>query len=105
MPSLVDNMYDSKKPIVESGVVLKSLDSNFLREFSTLADTSMFEKLSEYCKRYANQKKSEILDLDTEDERKLANAVALRKGAIRSLGVLIEVIQGSKHELSKRKDE
>lgn len=94
-----------KRIPIEAQMILESIDSSFLKDFSTLTESKVFEALKEFCRRYVETKRNQILDLQTEDERKFANEAALRKGCILGVGVLIDVIEGSKKELLRRKEE
>ena len=95
-------MKDKKTP-VEAILILQNLDAELLRSLAKLASTSEFDALEGFLRRYVETKRNQILDLPTENERHLANEVAIRKGAIYTAGVIIEVLRGAQKELSKRK--
>jgi len=92
----------AKRTPIESQWILESVDSETLAALATLANHKLFKYLEEFCAKYVQTKRNQILDLPTEDERKLANELSFRKGQIIATGVLIEVIRGSKKELDKR---
>ena len=87
-----------KRTPIESHWILESLDSEVLAAFGLLADDKVFKVLEEFCRRYIETKRNQIIDLPTEDERKLANELSFRKGQIMSIRVLLEVIRGAKKE-------
>ena len=93
-----------KRTPVEATIILQNLDSEILTEFVALSDTKTFEKLEIFARRYVETMKNQIIDLPTEDERKLANEIAIRKGKIFAAGVIIEVIKGAKSEIARRKE-
>lgn len=95
---------DTRRPY-EAILILQNLDADTLRQFADFADTPTFESLQGFCRRYIETKRNQILDLPTEDERKLANEMSMRKGNIMAIGVLTEVIKGAKTELSTRKED
>ena len=95
-------MVVTKRVPVESQVILENLNEETLRAFALLADDPVFKVLEDFCRRYIETKRNQILDLSTENERRFANEASLRKGQIMSLGVLIEVIRGSKTVLDKK---
>lgn len=94
-----------KRRPVEVEFILKKLDSKTLASFSSLKNTEHFDRLEEFSKRYAQTKRNEIIDLDTENERKFANEAAIRKGAILGVGTMIEVIRGATKEVKRRSEE
>lgn len=93
----------NKKTPVETMIILQKLDAETLRSLASMAATSGFDALEGLCRRYIETKRNEIIDFSTEDERKLANKVAICKGEIYATGVIIEVLRGAQKELSKRK--
>ena len=96
-------MPKDKKTPVEAILILQNLDLEMLRSFAKIASSLEFDALESFAKRYVETKRNQVIDLPTEDERKLATEVAIRKGAIYTAGVFIEVLRGAQKELSKRK--
>lgn len=97
---------DDKKQPFEVTRILKKMDSETLRSLAAFENTKYFEILKEFFRRYAQTKKGDILvELNPYDPQRLAIDVAFRKGQVYSLEITIDIINGAKGELNKRKED
>ena len=92
---------EARRPI-EVNRILENMEMEVLELLAEGSDSTFFETVQELARRYGIQKRNEILDLQTEDERKFANEASSRKGMIYGISVLIEIVRGAKKELDKR---
>lgn len=92
-----------KTKTVETSLILKNLDADTLKVLAAFEDSKYYETIKNLCRRYAETKKNQILELPMRDERVFAHEAALRKGGVFTLKVLIEIIEEAEKELSKRK--
>ena len=95
-------MANSDKRPIEVTRILENMDMEVLESLSEGSDSSFFEAVSELARRYGIQKRNEILDLPTKDERHFANEASFRKGIVYGISVIIEIVRGAKKELDKK---
>lgn len=93
-----------KRKTVESTLILEALQSEILMALVKIALSNEFDFLQEFLRKYIETKRNQILDLPTENERKLANELSFRKGNIYTVQVIIDVMRGAQEELNKREE-
>ena len=93
-----------KRKTVESQLILNTLDAETLFALIRIGSSPDFEPFQTFLRRYIETKKNQILDLPTENERKLANELSFRKGNIYTVQVIIDTLGGAQQELNGREN-